>query len=70
MKQIRAQFSSAKEISSNARCWPILAVPVMKSTRGSPTATCDPFRSFTFVGANVGFLIANLSFNWSDQVGS
>ncbi len=27
--------------------WPIPAVPVMKSTRGCPTATCDPKVSFT-----------------------
>ena len=33
-------------MSTSGRSWPFLAVLVMKSTRGCPTATCDPQASF------------------------
>jgi len=52
----------------NGLLWPIPAVPVMNSTRGCPTATCDPVRSFMVVAASVGFQIAIRSFNCSERL--
>ena len=44
--------------------------PLMAEMRRSRTAGVDPNRSFMIAGANVRYLIAKLSFDCRDQLGS
>ncbi len=60
---------AALAAASNDGTWPSPAGQAMKSIRGCPMATCNPFRSIMITGSNVGSRFASRSSNPGNRFG-